>query len=781
MKINSLQLNAFRGATKPLKLEFDPAKNITMIFGENGNGKSTIADSIVCLCTENHGSLDDKSSIDKAFYTSLNNKPEDVSIALNADSKVFTAKMSRTGVFTKTPDSGHPMVRHLRRSQITQLIEEQPAKRYEKLQSYIDVNNVAKAEDTLRKAKKDADDELRVTIATLMNATGTLENTWKAEGSPAKSWEQWAKIESAKDITAEMMRHKLLQEVQMGWNSARELRTKLADDNQGYLDAEKARIQAEQKLREAQEKDQNANADLLILLQNAKNYISRKDAIANCPVCDNGMEKEAVVKSLAEKIDSMEVIKNLSEEVRKTRQVTAGKKQVWESARSSLYQKVVAVEQAIEAIKEAPYAGLADKLAFLKTELTEDEKITAFLTGYDEINTIIEEQKQIVEKIKTAIDQNNLIKGQYQAIKESKGKSEKIDKLCDAMRSTLEIVEKARKDFVQDELTAISSEVDRLYQKIHPKEALGGISLTLKKSAKNSLELNADFYTKKGVTPQSVYSESHLDTLGICVFIALAKRYGAQNSILILDDVVMSVDENHLDRFIELLHDDCGEFAHILITTHYRPWRDRYRYNRAPGSKVHFVELRTWSLEGGIRIQNGKVACDELREALVNLQYLDRQKITSSAGVILENALDFLSLLYGCKLQRKPKNDYQLRELLDSISKKLMSSLKVQHFGKDASTGKYLETSVTKEIDLKEIFEKIKELAVVRNWVGAHYNYDGSLVSDKDVETFGQITLELAELLTCPDSGQFPDRDRSGSYWETKAGSIRLHPLREPK
>src|SRR5690606_11253625 len=121
-------------------------------------------------------------------------------------------------------------------------------------------------------------------------------------------------------------------------------------------------------------------------------------------------------------------------------------------------------------------------------------------------------------------------------------------------------------DFVQDELTAISSEVDRLYQKIHPKEAVGGISLTLKKSTKNSLELSADFYTKKAVTPQSVYSESHLDTLGICVFIALAKRYGAENSILILDDVVMSVDENHLDRFIELLHDDCAGFAHILIT-----------------------------------------------------------------------------------------------------------------------------------------------------------------------------------------------------------------------
>jgi wobble nucleotide-excising tRNase len=421
------------------------------------------------------------------------------------------------------------------------------------------------------------------------------------------------------------------------------------------------------------------------------------------------------------------------------------------------------------------------RLDFLKGQGTEEDKVNSFLAVYDEISASLTEQKQVAEKIKTAIDQYNLIKKQYDAIKTSRVKSEKMDKLCQAMKTTLEIVEKSRKDFIQNELTTISSDVDRLYQKIHPKEALGGISLTLKKTTKNSLELNADFYSKKAITPQSVYSESHLDTLGICVFIALAKKYGAENSILILDDVVMSVDENHLDRFIELLHDECDEFAHILITTHYRPWRDRYRYNRAPSSKVHFVELRTWSLEGGIRVQNGKVACDELRAALADTSYFDRQKITSSAGIILENVLDFLSLLYGCKLQRKPKNDYQLRELLDSISKKLIGALKVQHFGKDTTTGKYIETSVTIETELKDVLEKIKELAIVRNWVGAHFNYDGSLVSDKDVEYFGKLTLELADLLTCPENGQFPDKDKSGSYWETKAGSIRLHPLKEPK
>jgi len=780
MKINSLQLVGFRGATKPLTLEFDPPKNITMIFGENGNGKSTISDSLVCLCTDEHGSLDDKSSIDRDFYISTSSKPENVLIKLNTDAGVFSAKSPKNGTFIKNPTTGHPIVRHLRRSQITQLIEDQPAKRYEKLGSYIDVSNIAKSEDALRKAKKDADYDLKVAVSTLNNAMSTLEKAWKNEGSPMKSWEDWARTESEKDITAEAKRHALLEEVQKNWASISELKTKLENERKALSSANASQKDTEDKLKEAIKKDQNANEDLLNLLQSAKNYITGKDPITSCPVCNNVIEKTTIVNSLTEKINGMEAIKTLSLQVRKARQETDTRRSVCLSTVGSFHQKLTSIEKTIAVIKEPPYTALMNDLSLIKSENAEAEKINEFLAIYDKMGEMIIAQRQVVEKIKTAIVQNNLIKGQYQSIGESKIKAEKTDKVCKAMDAAIEIVENLRKEFVQNELLAISSDVNRLYQKIHPNEFLGGISLTLKKTTKNSLELNADFHGKKAITPQSVYSESHLDTLGICVFIALAKRYGSKNSILILDDVVMSVDENHLDRFIELLHDDCSDFSHILITTHYRPWRDRYRYNRAPSQKVHFLELRNWTLDGGIRVQNGRIACDELRTALTDTKYFDRQKITSSAGIILENLLDFLSTQYGCKVPRKPRNDYQLRELLDSISKKLMNALKVQHFNKDPAAKKYAPDSLSHETNLKDILDKIKGLAIVRNWVGAHYNYDGSLVSDKDVEEFGKLTLEFAELLTCPDSGQFPDKDKSGSHWETKTGSIRLHPLKEP-
>ena len=36
-KIQNIKLKYFRGATKPLQINFDPKKSMVMIFGENGH------------------------------------------------------------------------------------------------------------------------------------------------------------------------------------------------------------------------------------------------------------------------------------------------------------------------------------------------------------------------------------------------------------------------------------------------------------------------------------------------------------------------------------------------------------------------------------------------------------------------------------------------------------------------------------------------------------------------------------------------------------------------
>ncbi len=289
----------------------------------------------------------------------------------------------------------------------------------------------------------------------------------------------------------------------------------------------------------------------------------------------------------------------------------------------------------------------------------------------------------------------------------------------------------------------------------------------------NSLELHADFHDEKDITPQSVYSESHLDTLGICIFLALAKKHSDGNAILVLDDVLMSVDETHLDKFIALLHDEVDNFGHIIITTHFRPWKDRYRTHRAPGNKVHFLELRKWTKENGIRVQNGRVELQELEIALNDTVYFDRQIIASKSGIILENLLDYLTDTYEYYLPKRKNLKYTLGELIDTLQPKYLKNIKTVHLSKSLDA---LGNEITLDIEypLEPIIEDLRKLIFIRNQVGAHFNLEED-ASDEDVELFGKKTLELGNLLVCNKTGQLP-LNKYADHWKSKNGSIKLYP-----
>jgi hypothetical protein len=69
----------------------------------------------------------------------------------------------------------------------------------------------------------------------------------------------------------------------------------------------------------------------------------------------------------------------------------------------------------------------------------------------------------------------------------------------------------------------------------------------------------------------------------------------------VLDDVLASVDEPHADRLLEMLSAETKRFRHCVLTTHYRPWRDKLRSGWLGGS-CRFLELAPWSLRKGVSI-----------------------------------------------------------------------------------------------------------------------------------------------------------------------------------
>lgn len=772
MKLNNIHIKSFRGATQPVTIEFDKTKKITMIFAENGNGKSTISDAFVCLLTNEKGSLDDKSSIDMRFLKSLGTGNGETSIKLDTDIGLFSATLSGASkTFIKNPNVGIPSIRFLRRNQIINLINAEAAKRYDTLKDYIDVSNILTSEDALRKVNKEVDTDLQRTTGILSSAKITLEKSWETEGKPDGEMLIWAKTQSEKDLSKENRDYIVLVELIKQWNAI-DIKHKeiIALDSTIKLSLQ-AKKSSEEIVNKLKFENSTNNTELLTLLQNAKTYIVGQEVIDSCPVCSSDFEKTIVISSLEKQITSMDALDKAAKILDTNTKAHDKNIAIQTSAIATISASIIKYKNSIFKYRDK----LPEIVPFVDgVGLDVATNYTCFTDNLSALMVLFNKIDEAEKTKRKAIEQHNFIKTQFNSITINTDKLEKLVALSKATGRALTIVETERKKFYDNELLSISSEVERMYQTLHPDEGLGGIRLFLNPKYKNSLELQANFHSEEGITPQSVYSESHLDTLSICIFLALAKKYSDGNTILVLDDVVMSVDESHLTKFINLLHDEAEHFGQIIITTHYRPWKDRYRTHRAPGAKVHFIELRKWSKETGIRVQNGRVELQELELALNDTSYFDRQIIASKSGIILENLLDYLTDIYEYHLPKRKSSKYSLGELIDTLQSKYLKNIKTIHRGKRINDRRE-EEDYEVEYQLQPVIEDLKKLLFIRNQVGAHFNLDQD-ASDEDVELFGKKSLELGKILICSETGQLP-LSKDVDHWKTKNGSVKLFPL----
>ena len=245
--------------------------------------------------------------------------------------------------------------------------------------------------------------------------------------------------------------------------------------------------------------------------------------------------------------------------------------------------------------------------------------------------------------------------------------------------------------------------------------------------------------------------------------------------MLILDDVLGSVDEPHVERVIGMIYEISGNFQHTIVTTHYRPWREKYRWGwLKPGQACQFVELTGWAIDDGIRTISSLPEFDRLRALLLESP-IDPQAICSKAGVILEAVLDYLTLKYECAVPRRHGAAYTLGDLLPAIGKKLREALKVEI--RDGITD--VNASPSSVIELKPIFDELTRIAQARNAFGAHFKAITFELLDADAVGFAKQVLLLVDAITHPEGG-WPSNHKSGSYWRNNNDSRRLHPLKKP-
>ena len=152
--------------------------------------------------------------------------------------------------------------------------------------------------------------------------------------------------------------------------------------------------------------------------------------------------------------------------------------------------------------------------------------------------------------------------------------------------------------YVDESVTAISGRVAEIYQFLHPEGGIGAV--TIETVGEKGAELAVEFHGHKELPPHRVLSESHLNSLGIALFLAMAETFNESLGFLVLDDVVNSFDREHRGRLAELLVRDFDD-TQLVVLTHDELFF-RQLSTRAPSwTKTEFT---SWSYEGGPLTRN---------------------------------------------------------------------------------------------------------------------------------------------------------------------------------
>lgn len=174
--------------------------------------------------------------------------------------------------------------------------------------------------------------------------------------------------------------------------------------------------------------------------------------------------------------------------------------------------------------------------------------------------------------------------------------------------------EKARDDILGDLYKSIKDRFVQLYRDLHNDDE-SRFDASLKPSGA-SLDFEVDFYGRGSHPPQAMHSEGHQDSMGVCLFLALSEKLSNDLvDLIILDDVVMSVDSNHRRKLCDLLvkHFPKKQF---LITTHDRVWANQLKFNGVVGENG-FIEFYDWNIDTGPYINEVVDMWDRIQEDLI--------------------------------------------------------------------------------------------------------------------------------------------------------------------
>lgn len=697
MRIDSISLSWFRGAADVVAL--DCGLKSLVVYGQNGAGKSSFVDAveyavnggkIVHLAHEYSGTKQEKAIPNT-------HTPQDRATAFTIkfkDGADLSVTIARNGTPAKTGSVDMSAWDYrrtvLRQDEITRFIHSRKGEKYSDLLPLLGLGDLEIAAENLRQLARTT--EQQANLKEKSGAAGEIAN--KRKQSFGNASDDAIEVKAAalhKKYCPTSATSSVLEQCS---EVAAALTTRIETLSTEKLRYLALRALADAKLPQAVKIVREANgklagsvepfvSDKLQVLEAAHAYGTqlRDDGQIPCPACGQSIAKDdfkSHVKAEQDRLKEIDAVFKTRRaaisaliDVLKTLKTTAAKKELagWcDALKTGPLKHNIAWLGEFDAESLRPSATEA--------ELTAIEQHcppiiqAADQTGQDAPPEVKElaDDKTLTEAAKAALEARPLV-----------AEIAKIDNLV-AFSATEDRVRKEIRDKSEAAITDISGDIGAMWKILHPDEPIENVRLYLPDDDK-AIDIALKFYGMDQDSPRLTLSEGYRNSLGLCIFLALAKRETGSDRPLILDDVVVSFDRNHRGMIVELLQ---KEFAgrQVIVFTHDRDWYADLRH-QLDGKEWKFRSLLPFETpEIGIRWSHKITNFDDARSHLK-----DRP---DSAGNDARKIMDVELAILAEKLQlrlpyfRGDRNDHRMcgdfLERLRGDGKKCFQKKKDDHY-----------------------------------------------------------------------------------------------------